>query len=311
MSALFIGILLKHPRLLEDRPNERSLHVRPTPRTGGLAVVVGSLGVWAVMIHAGRNLELAAAAMAIVSLLDDWRGLHPLPRFSVHVVIASLFAYYGLGQPPLAECVFLVLVIVWVTNLYNFMDGADGLAAGMTIAGFSFYAAAACTAGHFPLALICASIAAATVPFLTVNFHPARLFMGDSGSVTLGFLAAAIGAYGWRDGVWSPFFPVFVFSPFIADASLTLLRRALHRQQFWKPHRDHYYQKLIRMGVGHRNTTLAEYCVMLLAGLCGFATLSLDYAHQLGAIIAWGAVLVGLAEWIDMRWKRHNRGNPT
>lgn len=311
MSALLIGVLLRFPRLLVDRPNERSLHEKPTPRTGGLAIVLGSLAAWVSMIHSSHVLGLAVVAIAIVSLFDDWRGLHPLPRLSAHIAVAAIFTYIGLGRPPLAEFIFLVLAIVWVTNLYNFMDGADGLAAGMTIAGFGFYAVAAWSAEQLPLALICASIAAATTPFLAANFHPARLFMGDTGSITLGFLAGAIGAIGWREGAWSPFFPVFVFSPFIADASLTLLHRSLNRQPFWRPHRSHYYQKLIQMGVGHRKTTLAEYGLMLIAGCCGLMVLTLDYKYQLGAIIVWGIVLIALAEWIDHRWKLHQPDKPS
>ncbi len=307
VSAILVFVLLRFPRLLQDRPNVRSLHASPIPRTGGIAIVLGAIGMWLSVIPSGRLLGLTAAILAAISILDDWKGLHPLPRFSAHIAIAAYFAYYGLGRPPLVECIFLVLAIVWVTNLFNFMDGADGLAAGMAIGGFCAYAIAAWIAGQIDLMLICVVIAASTVPFLVANFHPARLFMGDSGSITLGFLAASIGALGWSEGAWSPFFPVFVFSPFIADASLTLLHRAVTGQQFWRPHRDHYYQKLIRMGLGHRNTALAEYCVIILSGAFGLASLAFDGAQQLGMIVIWGAVLVILAVWIDRRWDRHIR----
>lgn len=304
-SALLICVLLRFPGLLEDRPNERSLHVRPTPRTGGIAIVVGSLGAWTAFEISDYGLTLAAAAMAIVSILDDWKGLPPLPRFSAHVLIAAGFVFFSLGSPTFWESLFLVLAIVWITNLYNFMDGADGLAAGMTIIGFGFFTALGWTAGQPSFALICASVGAATLPFLAANFHPARLFMGDSGSITLGFLAAAIGTLGWREGLWSPFFPIFVFAPFIADASLTLLRRILRGEAFWRPHRTHYFQKLIRMGFGHRTTALSEYGIMLLSGSIGLVASKLDFEAQLAAILAWGFCLILLASWIDRRWERN------
>ena len=303
-SALLICILLRFPGLLEDRPNERSLHVRPTPRTGGIAIVVGTLCAWTVFNISEYGLTLAAAAMAIVSILDDWKGLPPLPRFSAHVLIAAGFVFFSLGSPTFWESLFLVLAIVWITNLYNFMDGADGLAAGMTIIGFGFFTALGWAAGQPSFALICASIGAATLPFLAANFHPARLFMGDSGSITLGFLAAAIGTIGWREGVWSPFFPVFVFAPFIADTSLTLLRRVLQGEAFWRPHRAHYYQKLIRMGFGHRTTALSEYGIMLMSGSIGLFASNLGFEAQLAAILTWGFCLILLASWIDRRWER-------
>ena len=243
-----------------------------------------------------------------MSLADDWRRLSPLPRFGAQALIAAAFSFYVLGYSSIAETVFLILSIVWVANLFNFMDGSDGLAGGMAVIGFCCYALGAWVGGDQLLALLCGTFAAATLPFLVANFHPARIFMGDIGAVTLGFAAAALGALGWREGIWSPFFPVFAFSPFIADASLTLLHRIVTRQRFWEPHRDHYYQKLVRMGLGHRNTALVEYAVMLVSSCGAIATLFLDGVAQLIAIIAWGATLMLMAHQIDKRWVRHQAG---
>ena len=254
LSLLLLLGLLRRPDLLVDRPNQRSLHVQPVPRTGGIAVVVGFLGSAALLLPEYKIFYLLALLIALVSLVDDWQNLSPLPRFGAQGLIAAAFAFYGLGYGSIAETIFLILALVWVTNLFNFMDGSDGLAGGMAVIGFCCYALGAWMAGNESLALLCGTIAAASLPFLIANFHPARIFMGDIGAITLGFAASALGALGWREGVWSPFFPVFAFAPFIADASLTLLHRILARQRFWEPHRDHYYQKLVRMGLGHRNT---------------------------------------------------------
>lgn len=301
-SAFFISLFVRQSNLLPDRPNERSLHTRPVPRTGGVAISGSIVVVWLSSIHQYRLLAVAAAMIAIISLIDDWKGLKPFPRFSAHILVAVYATYSALGELALAESIFLIVAIVWVTNLFNFMDGSDGLAGGMALFGFGTYAAAAWLSGHREIALISAVIACATVPFLAVNFHPAKLFMGDSGSITLGFLAAIVGALGWREGAWSPFFPVFVFSPFIGDASLTLLRRIMKRQKFWQAHREHYYQKLIRMGYSHRQTALFEYCVFAMSSITALASISLNGTTQLVLLIIWGAILVFAAAWIDRRW---------
>jgi UDP-N-acetylmuramyl pentapeptide phosphotransferase/UDP-N-acetylglucosamine-1-phosphate transferase len=307
VSSIVLVLLLARPDLIVDNPNERSLHQRPVPRTGGIAIVLGALGASAAMLPAGRVLMASALTLALVSLLDDWRRLSALPRFAAHLLVATAFITMGMGQLTAAESVFLVLTLVWLANLYNFMDGADGLAGGMAVFGFAAYAAGAWLGGHPVLALLSAAIAAAALPFLFCNFHPARIFMGDVGAVTLGYLAAAIGAAGWREGTWPPLFPVLVFSPFIVDASLTLLRRVMRREKFWQPHREHYYQKLVRMGLGHRDTALAYYAAMALSGLSAVATFRLGIAAQLAAVLSWIAVLLALAFAIERRWRRQTQ----
>ncbi len=307
LSASLLLALLRFPGLLIDRPNQRSLHSQPVPRTGGIAIVLGSFVPAVFLLPEYIVLYACALLIACVSLIDDWRKLHPLPRFGIQALLAMVFAWHGLGSLSLTEIIFLTLAIVWVANLFNFMDGTDGFAGGMAVIGFGSYAAGAWIGGDTSLSLLCGSIAAACLPFLAHNFYPARIFMGDVGAVTLGFCAAAIGAIGWREGIWSPFFPVFAFSLFIADASLTLMKRVRSRERFWQPHRDHYYQKLVRMGMGHRNTALAGYGVMAFSACCAIATMYVDGVTQLAAIVAWGAVLMGIAHCIDQRWLRFNK----
>jgi UDP-N-acetylmuramyl pentapeptide phosphotransferase/UDP-N-acetylglucosamine-1-phosphate transferase len=302
ISWALLVLLLRRPHWIVDVPNERSMHEQPVPRTGGLAIVVAALGTSAILLPAGRTLMASALAMALVSLLDDWRNLPALPRLATHALVAAVFASLGLGALSVPEAAFIVLVLTWMANLYNFMDGSDGLAGGMAVIGFGCYALGAWLGHHAVLGWLSAALAAAALPFLFYNFHPARIFMGDVGAVTLGFMAGAIGALGWREGTWPPLFPLFVFSPFIADASLTLLRRVLRRQKFWQPHREHYYQKLARMGMGHRNTALAYYALMMVAAVAALASLSLGAVGQLVAIIAWSAVLLLLARLVDRAW---------
>ena len=128
LSTALLLLLLRYPDVLVDRPNQRSLHHRPVPRTGGIAIVLGSLGASAAFLPDGRLLISLALAVSLVSLLDDWRGVAALPRFGAQLSVAAVFVRIGLGAPSIPESIFLVLTIVWVANLYNFMDGCDGLA---------------------------------------------------------------------------------------------------------------------------------------------------------------------------------------
>ena len=191
-----------------------------------------------------------------------------------------------------------------MTNLFNFMDGANGLAGGMALFGFTFYALAAHLAGAPDLALIAACLAAAAGGFLLFNFDPARIFMGDAGSIPLGFLAGVLGIYGWSKDCWPLFFPVLVFSPFVVDASITLVRRLLHGERVWHAHREHYYQRLIRMGLGHRNTALCEYALMLICGFSGLAVLNRSSELQVAVMLGWLATYSLIMVRIDTVWRR-------
>ena len=256
-----------------DAPNERSLHEAPTPRTGGIAILTGLTLAWGLIAVSGswppemNRIMVAAALVAAVSLLDDFKGLPPLPRFVMHGLAAAVLVTGGLTLPwGAVGNVIAWLGIVWMLNLYNFMDGMDGFAAGMSMAGFSFMGLAGWLAGAEAYAGYCWSISTAALGFLCFNFPPARIFMGDAGSATLGLLAAAFSLWGIRDGLFHWWFPLFVFAPFILDASVTLVRRLLRGERIWEAHRTHYYQRLVRAGWGHRRTMLAEYALMLVMG---------------------------------------------
>jgi UDP-N-acetylmuramyl pentapeptide phosphotransferase/UDP-N-acetylglucosamine-1-phosphate transferase len=254
---------------------------------GGIGVAAGiAVSVPFVSPVEWWPLWVGACFLVGISFLDDIIGLPIIGRLLVHFVAAG-GAAAGLLFESTGAIVFLlaVMAIVWMTNLYNFMDGMDGLAGGMALFGFGFYAIAGVLSGHLPLAVTSAAIAAAAGAFLFFNFHPARIFMGDAGSTLFGFLAACLGLVGWQLGIWTLWFPGLVFSPFIVDATVTLLRRLLRGEKFWRPHREHYYQRLALNGWGHRRTVLAAYGVMVLCG--GFALLY-QYASE-----GWRIVILG------------------
>lgn len=303
VSVATMWLLLRNRSLPLDNPNERSLHVVPVPRTGGLAIAAGVFAA-AMWIAAGPGLLVPAAGIALVSAYDDRRSLPASVRLLAHLVAAGAFLYFS--DPSIGVGIFAVLwlAIAWITNLYNFMDGADGLAGGMAVIGFGAYGVAASIAGGGDFAAIAWAIAAAAAGFLAFNFPPARMFMGDVGSIPLGFLAAAMGIAGWEKRFWPLWFPLVVFAPFIVDASVTLFRRLSRGERVWEAHRQHYYQRLILSGWTHRRTALAEYAVML-----GCAVMALVAAKQ--PLVGQALVICGLAlgfiamMWmVDRRWKR-------
>lgn len=286
-----------------DQPNQRSLHKVPVPRVGGLAIMAG-VGMGFLLQWNGLWVVAGCAGMlVVVSLLDDIFGLPVVWRLLTHGAVAAGFLGFTLGadQGLIAE-IALFFAMVWMINLYNFMDGSDGLAGGMALIGFGFYAIAGYLHGEMGFATASASIAASALAFLLFNFHPAKVFMGDAGSIPLGFLAAALGIMGWRGGVWPGWFPVMIFSPFILDASLTLLKRLLRGEKVWQAHREHYYQRVVQMGWGHRYTALIEYGLMIGVGVSAIGMLELSPLYQVVLAAFWLVFYATLMRMADKRW---------
>ncbi len=306
LSCVVTWLLTTGPAraLALDRPNTRSLHERPIPRTGGIAIVIALLAAWlAAAASPHRYIVIAVVLIAALSLVDDVRSLPVAVRLLAHLAAAAAVVAAVAPHLPLLLWIGALIAVAWMINLYNFMDGSDGLAGGMALFGFLFYACAAWRAGDTSFALVNGSIAAAAAGFLVFNFHPARIFMGDSGSVPLGLLAAALGMQGWAQEVWPAWFPVLVFSPFIVDASVTLMRRAWRRERLWHAHREHYYQRLVQLGWGHTRTALAEYAVMAFAGATAVYALELGRDGQ-SVVLGAAALLYMFAMLaVDAAWR--------
>jgi len=204
----------------------------------------------------------------------------------------------GLGTLPLgaAGIPFALLFVVWVTNLYNFMDGMDGFAGGMACSGFLLLAILGWREGRETFALLATTVATAHLGFLVLNFPPARIFLGDAGSIPAGFLAAGFSLWGVREAVFPLWVPLLAFSPFIVDATVTVLRRFFRRERVWEAPRSHYYQRLVLAGWSHRRTVLAEYGLMLAATLsaAGFGFFPHDRWAGLG-IAGWIVIYFALA----------------
>jgi UDP-N-acetylmuramyl pentapeptide phosphotransferase/UDP-N-acetylglucosamine-1-phosphate transferase len=294
-----------------DHPNGRSLHSTPTPRSGGVAVIGASLLAALAIAPAwplAGWLAAGAGVLAGVSLIDDFRGLPALLRLATHLAVAALFlllapgaANWPAGWLGLLAVPVAVLALGWAINLYNFMDGADGLSGGMTAIGFSALAAGFLRVGDTGPAALSAAIALAALAFLRYNFHPARIFMGDVGVVPLGFLAGALGAIGIAAGYWPVWFPVVVFAPFCIDASVTLARRLLRGERVWHAHRQHYFTRLVRFGWTHRRVALAEYAAMAFCAAIALAALDCDGVMRVALLAGWAVAAVAAMVWIDRR----------
>lgn len=296
---------------LLDHPNERSLHTRPTARTGGIAIFAAALAgllVTAAWQHTLSLLWLLAAwtVIVIVSFVDDVRGVSAVDRFLAHLVAAVLlliagfplreFALPGWGWawPAFIGIPFSLLFVVWMVNLYNFMDGMDGFAGGMAVIGFGFFAVLGWSAGHTAFTGVSLTIAGASAGFLVFNFPPARIFMGDVGSASLGFLAAALSLWGARDAIFPFWAALLIFSPFIVDATFTLVRRAARGERVWQAHKTHCYQRLVQAGWGHKKTVIWAYVVMFAAGASAVWATREASTIQWLVLGGWLAVYVGL-----------------
>jgi len=312
ITACAIALLRRSriARLLGDRPNERSLHSEVTPRVGGLAVLIGALPIAAWHSTTALGLVLGAAALlAIVSLADDAQSLPVAVRLPAHfaaaVVAVLVFAPGWLeGASGWALALVLTCAIAWMTNLFNFMDGADGLAGGMAAIGFGTLGWVAWQASALPLAASCIALASASVGFLAWNLPPARVFMGDAGSIPLGFLAGALGLAGVAEAAWPWWFPLMIFSPFIVDASVTLLRRAIRREPVWRAHRQHAYQRLVLAGWSKRRLAVASFALMAAVAASACAALRLGATGRYAIISVWAVAFLLLFATIEWRCRK-------
>ncbi len=295
-------ILLKSPGLLPTaHPNVRSLHHRPVPRGGGLAIWSGWL-VGTVWLATPQPWVAPLLLVILVSFWDDRYGVPAWTRLLVQTMAAA--AWVWLSAMP-SNPLVAVVAIVWMSNLFNFMDGSDGLALAMGLIGFAAYAVAGSMAGAGDAPILWALVAA-IAPCLVMNFPPAKLFMGDVGAVPLGFVAATFGVSGWYAGTWPGWFPLLVFLPFVADASVTLVLRLLRGATIWEAHREHFYQKLVRLGFGHRGTLMLYGTLML--GIAASALFALARAPSSGPalLVLWSAVMALMFGAIGHYW--HTRG---
>jgi len=311
LSAFLCGLYLPLARRwqLLDTPGERSSHRRPTPHGGGVPLVLAfSVGLLLAAWWYGNwaspyvHLALAAVFLMVLGVIDDLRGLSVRLRFAIYSLLCLLVAA-TLLPPVLATPAawsgallggMVALGMLWSLNLYNFMDGIDGIAAMQCIV-------ACCSAallswgsgGGERYALFCLILAASHGGFLLWNWPPARLFMGDAGSVPTGFLLAGLALVGAVQGQLNPLCWLVLLAVFITDASWTLVWRIATGQPFTQPHRLHAYQRLSRYWDSHLAVD------MLLLAVNALWLLPLAWAVQVQP--DYGVILVILA-YLPLLW---------
>ncbi len=283
-----------------DRPSARKLHQHPIPLLGGLAIYLALVG--AVVIFSDRTylaqlagILIGATLVSFFGLWDDRSGLSPLVKLGGQLAAAGILLLFGV-QVQLFGWAFLnyALTLFWVvgiTNALNLLDNMDGLSAGVATVASAFFLVLAAMSGQYLVGALAAALTGACLGFLVYNFNPARIFMGDSGSLFLGFLLAAVGLKLRFENVTTVtwMIPVVVLGIPIFDTTLVTLsrlRRGLN--PFTNPGKDHLSHRLVRLGLTHREAVLTIYVAGV--GLGVIATL-LTRAGPAEAYGVFGALL--------------------
>ena len=298
-----------------DRPGERRLNKRPIPRLGGLAIFLGILVPSLAFLSLDgemRGIVLGAAVACVVGAVDDFRGLDPLPKLAGQIAAASIplafgvwidhFTFPFIGVVDLSPWVGMPLTVVWIVavmNMVNFLDGMDGLAAGVcAIAGLTF-AILALSLGKVDAALLSAVVAGACIGFLRHNFFPARIFMGDSGALVLGFTLATVSISGLLKTASTVvlFLPLLVLAVPIIDTSFVVAKRVKYGQPISSPDRSHLHHRFMNIGFSQRRAAVTMWAWTACLGAAALATRFIPFREggewHLGETIAVIAIALG------------------
>lgn len=284
VGTRLLVVAFREKRMLLDTPNARSNHKNPVPKGGGLAVVF-ALIIPMLLADIELPMVLSVLILASVSLMDDLIGVPAFVRLAVQALAVSIplsmlqLDIFGELLPPEAEKIVVGLAWIWCINLFNFMDGIDGISAVEMISVGLAVALLMVFADLFPnqLSQYGMIMAAAGLGFWWWNRHPAKIFLGDVGSVPIGFLIGYLlimaAEYGYGAAA------VIIPGYYLADASVTLVKRACQRKKIWQAHSEHYYQQAVRKGWKHSAVTNYVAGVNILLGfLAIYSVLSPDLA---------------------------------
>lgn len=301
-------------RQILDQPSARGLHARATPRGGGAAILLVVSATLLALHGFGLAGWFAQPAVIVVGIafgllgwLDDHSSVPIAPRLLAQIAFAAVFVIVAgavlvaplvaiTGMPVWLVQLVVVVAIAGFVNLFNFMDGADGYAGGVTVAAMTSGAVIAMLTGDHDLLLMTLAVAGATAGFLVRNWQPAHIFMGDVGSYFLGFQCCLLAAYDVLAGrgvwVWA-----ILLAPFITDGVLTLARRMWRRERFWRAHRTHAYQVLILSGLSHAcvSAAIVVLTLFVLAPAALFARVQPSLAIMLTAAVYGLNVMLWLA----------------
>jgi len=335
-GAGFVATGLGRRLRIMDRPGSRSSHTTPTPRTGGMAILLGALVGLSLQAQPTLAFVVATVVGALItaiSFLDDIITIRPLPRLALHFGVTSIILiliglelpalglpYARTPLPPIAGYAVAILFVVGFTNFFNFMDGINGIGAAQGIWG-GLTLAILLAWGHIAADkagnsfLYAAAIAGGCLGFLPHNFPKARLFMGDIGSTTIGFVLAVLTLIGARHTAirgepmpWVCF--VLPLGVFLYDATFTLLKRIVRRENFLKAHREHHYQLLVRCGWSHTQVTGLQMGLMTLCSIAALVYAGGGDAVRLAVLIGLGAVMAAYSVCVHRYFKTHRLDQP-
>ncbi len=253
------------------QPGARQSHQHATPTGGGLGIIF-TVVLTTVCINAFQalpdfwwfNMVPGILLLVLVGWFDDKKPLASTLRLLVQFIV-SLWLLLFAGFLDLAQHAVLIalttITVVWMMNLYNFMDGSNGMAGFQGVFCATVFAVLFALGGEPAMALIALPVAAACCGFLPLNFPEARVFMGDVASVPLGFIFAGFAVYGVNAGVFGWWIPVLVMSVFIVDASLTLAARVIQQKQWYTAHKQHVYQRLIERELSHSQVSMVYQAI--------------------------------------------------
>jgi UDP-GlcNAc:undecaprenyl-phosphate/decaprenyl-phosphate GlcNAc-1-phosphate transferase len=252
-----------------DRPR---VHTRPVPRVGGVAIVIGILvaaAVWGDIDGPYTGMLIGTGLVALVGLYDDIRGLRPSAKLAAIALVALIpvlgwdlriehvtLPFLGDHDIGWASVPLTLLWVAFLANLVNLIDGMDALAAGIVAIASASFAVLAVSFGRADAAVLAAIVCGATLGFLRHNYHPAKIFMGDSGALALGFLLALIAVEGVLKTAATIALagPLLVLAVPILDTSFVILKRLKYRRPPWSPDHNHFYHRFLRIGFSQRRT---------------------------------------------------------
>lgn len=307
ITPLIIKLALKMNAT--DKPNERKVHKTPTPTMGGLAIFISfCIGVAILQPSNSYHVAIIAGALAIIILgiFDDLYALSAKVKFLVQLLIAFMVVFGGGLQLHFINLPFggklefgflgSVITILWIvgiTNAINLIDGLDGLAAGVSSIALLTIAFMAMVMGNVYVFTMAVILLFSTLGFLKYNFHPARIFMGDTGALFLGYMIAVLSLLGFKNVTMISFvIPMLILGVPISDTLISMVRRYINKQPMTKPDSAHLHHRLISFGFTHKQTVLFIY---LLSGMFSLAAILFSMTT------VWGAILIMLISLVTIQ----------
>ncbi len=300
---------------LVDLPSQRKAHRTPTPLLGGTAIFIGAI-IGVLLIYGGNpqptviGVVLAASVVALTGLIDDYRPLPAWAKLGGQLLGFLILAYFGIRvRLPVPDIVNYAITLIWllgITNAINFLDNMDGLSAGISAVSSSFILLLALINGQFLVGALAAGLLGACLGFLRYNFPPAQIFMGDVGSLFLGFLLAVLGIqlrFPANSNFVTWMVPVFILGLPIFDMVLVVTSRIRRGLSPNTPGKDHISHRLVRLGFSSREAVLILY---LISGVLGMMALFITQATiPEGYIVAAVTAVFGVVAiwWLERRWK--------